>query len=163
MAQRDQTMSMLLESPAFSPNGTIPEEYTCDGENLSPCLSWSGAPEGTRSFLLVCIDPDAPSGVFHHWAAYDIPASCHRLEKGAAQKGPRPGLKEALNDFGDTGYGGPCPPHKDRPHHYHFRLSALSVDALPVRSRSTTCREVIALAKPYELETVELVGLYGRS
>lgn len=154
-------MPLILESSAFGQGESIPKTYTCDGRNTSPPLSWSGAPEGTRSFLLVCDDPDAPGGVFRHWAAYEIPPDWSRLEAGYGPETLEPGFRQAINDFGKPGYGGPCPPPEHGPHRYHFRLSALSEPGLPVES-SATCVEVMTVARPYVLEFVELVGLYER-
>jgi Raf kinase inhibitor-like YbhB/YbcL family protein len=119
-------------------------------------------PEGTRSFLIVCDDPDAPSGIFHHWAAFDIPPHWRGLKEGHGAESLANGFRQAINDFGKPGYSGPCPPPGGKPHHYHFRLNALSEPSLPV-GPSATCVEVIALASPYICEFVELVGLYQRS
>ena len=154
-------MSLTLTSTAFQQGGDISKKYTCDGDNISPPLAWSGVPEGTRSFLLVCDDPDAPSGVFHHWAVYDIPPDRRTLTEGHGPVSLVDGCKQAINDFGKPGYAGPCPPRGDNPHHYHFRLSALSEAALPAAS-SATCVEVMTLARPYVIEFVELIGLYRR-
>jgi Raf kinase inhibitor-like YbhB/YbcL family protein len=111
----------------------IPRRFTCDGEDLSPPLDWSGAPAGTRSFVLLCKDPDAPAGTWHHWAAYDIPAGQTALAAGGAGHAESQGFKQAINDFQRPGYGGPCPPRRHGPHHYHFRMLALSVDRLAIR------------------------------
>ncbi len=154
-------MTMTLTSPAFAQGGEIPEAYTCDGENLSPPLAWSGVPAGTRSLLLVCDDPDAPGGVFHHWAAYDIPPDWTGLEAGYGPETLEPGFHQAINDFGKPGYGGPCPPPGHGPHHYHFRLSALS-EPITGAAPGASCVEVMTLARPVILEFVELVGVYGR-
>jgi Raf kinase inhibitor-like YbhB/YbcL family protein len=154
-------MALQLTSAAFVQGGEIPKQHTCDGANRSPALSWTDVPEGTRSFLLVCDDPDAPSGVFHHWAAYDIPADWRSLREGFGPESLEAGFRQAVNDFGQPGYGGPCPPRGDQPHRYHFRLSALSEATLPAAS-SATCLEVIVLARPYIIEFAELVGLYAR-
>jgi len=151
-------MTLKLSSASFGKNESIPAQYTCDGANLSPAFNWSGAPANTKGFLLVCLDPDAPSGTFHHWAAYNIPAECQGLESGIARQDPR--LQQAVNDFGERGYSGPCPP-KGKPHHYHFRLSALRTEALPV-PKSATCAQVIKAAQQFALESAELVGLYAR-
>jgi len=154
-------MPLTLTSPAFRQGVDIPKKYTCDGDNISPAFGCSGVPEGTRSFLLVCDDPDAPSGVFHHWAAYQIPAEWRILEEGHGAESLANAFRQAINNFGKPGYAGPCPPRGDKAHHYHFRLSALSEPLLPAAS-SATCAEVITLARPYVLEFVELVGLYRR-
>jgi len=154
-------MALRLTSPAFAQGGQIPRKHTCDGDNVSPPLQWSGVPEGTQSFLVVCDDPDAPSGVFQHWAAFDIPGDRRSLDEGHGPETLADGFRQAINDFGRPGYGGPCPPRGDPPHRYHFRLSALSEPSLPA-APTASCAEVIALARPYVLEFVELVGLYGR-
>jgi len=101
---------MLIRSPAFSDGATIPRQYTCEGEDLSPPVEWSGLPPGTQSLALLCDDPDAPAGTWHHWAAYDIPANSTGLPEGAGQGRGARGLKQGVNDFGRVGYGGPCPP-----------------------------------------------------
>jgi Raf kinase inhibitor-like YbhB/YbcL family protein len=150
---------MKLASPFLTQGAPIPRQFTCDGENVSPPFTWSGAPQGTKSFLLVCNDPDAPTGTFHHWAAYNIPGSWSGILEGAEFDGD--GYSQAVNDFGRRGYGGPCPPRKDKPHHYHFRLSALSCAALAVKS-SATCEEAMKAARPHELAIAELVVIYGR-
>jgi len=155
-------MTLKLASTAFRQGDDIPQKYTCDGDNISPPLGWSGVPENTRSFLLVCDDPDAPSGIFRHWAAFDIPSSWRGLNAGHGAESLARGFRQAINDFGKPGYGGPCPPRGDKPHRYHFQLSAPSEPSLPV-GPSATCLEVITLATPYVLEFVELVGLYQRS
>lgn len=154
-------MALILTSAAFGQGETIPRKYTCDGSNVSPPFAWSGVPEETRSFLLVCDDPDAPSGIFHHWAAYNIPSDWRELDEGYGPESLEEGFRQAVNDFGNPGYAGPCPPPNHGSHHYHFRLSALSEPILPAAS-TATCVEVITLARPYVLEFVELVGLYGR-
>jgi Raf kinase inhibitor-like YbhB/YbcL family protein len=156
-----EAMALKLTSAAFSHRGDIPVEYTCDGQDRSPALSWSAAPAGTRSFLLVCDDPDAPFGVFHHWAVFDIPGDWTRLEADAGGEDGDLGFRQALNDFGTPGYGGPCPPRGDKAHRYRFRLSALDVAVLAV-GKSARCAAVARQAQPHILETVELIGLYRR-
>jgi Raf kinase inhibitor-like YbhB/YbcL family protein len=153
-------MVLSLESSAFKTNGFIPTRHTCDGEDISPPLAWFGAPKETQSFVLVCTDPDAPNGVFHHWAVYDLPADMSKLSEGfSARAGSG---KEATNDFRKVGYGGPCPPRGHGTHHYHFRLSALKAPRLAL-SPKATCRDVIAAARAQTLETAELIGVYERS
>ena len=154
-------MALSLTSPAFDQGATIPKEYSCEGRDRSPPLTWSGAPEGTRSFALVCDDPDAPGGTFHHWAVWDIPAAWSQLDEGHGPESLSDGLKQAENDFGKPGYGGPCPPEGHGTHHYHFRLMALSEESLPV-APGASCVEVQEAARPYVLETRELIGVYER-
>ena len=152
---------MRLTSAAFSEGTAIPRRHTCDGEDLSPSLAWSGAPPDTRSYVLLCDDPDAPAGTWHHWAAYNIPADQTALAFDAAQHADRHGFKQAVNDFQRIGYGGPCPPRRHGPHHYHFRLLALSIDHLPVR-KDPSCRDVEREARKHVLAEAILVGVYER-
>ncbi len=154
-------MPLTLASKAFQQGGTIPKKHTCDGDNISPPLAWSGVPEKTRSFLLVCDDPGAPAGIFHHWGAYDIPSDWRKLAEGHGPESLADGFKQAINDLEKPGYTGPCPPPGDKPHDRHFCLYALSEPSLPV-APSANCEEVIIVARPYVLDRVELVGLHGR-
>jgi Raf kinase inhibitor-like YbhB/YbcL family protein len=146
---------MMVSSPAIPPDGTIPAAYTCDGGDIAPPLVWSGVPAGAASLVLVVEDPDAPGGTFMHWAAFDIAPGTRGLPAGR-----HPGLREAQNDFGKTGYGGPCPP-PGRPHHYHFRLLALNRASLDL-GRSATAAEVSRAAEPYAIDRAEFVATYGR-
>ena len=150
---------MRLRSSAFPDGTTIPRRFTCDGTDLSPPLDWSDAPETTRSFVLLCDDPDAPAGTWRHWAAYDIPADRAALVEGAAQQGK--GFKQAINDFQQPGYGGPCPPRGDGIHRYRFRLLALAVDRLPAR-REPSCQAVEREANKHLLAEAILIGTYQR-
>jgi Raf kinase inhibitor-like YbhB/YbcL family protein len=154
-------MTMRLRSSAFDDGAAIPRRFTCEGGDVSPPLNWSDAPSATRSFVVLCDDPDAPAGTWHHWAAYDIPADRTGLPEGAAGRGGKESSMQALNDFGRSGYGGPCPPRSHGPHHYHFRLLALSTDQLPVR-KSPPHREVEREARKHLLAEAVLVGLYER-
>jgi hypothetical protein len=154
-------MTMWLNSPAFPDAGAVPVRFTCDGENLSPPLEWGGAPAQARSFVILCEDPDAPSGLWRHWAAYDIPADRSRLPDGASLRAAELGFKQGVNDFRQTGYGGPCPPRGHGEHHYQLRLLALSSDHLPVGGRAS-CREVEAAARQSVLAETGLAGLYER-
>ncbi len=149
---------MKLISSAFADGAAIPKRFTCDGENSSPPLQWSGAPDGTRSFALLCDDPDAPAGTWHHWAIYDIPPNMTEFTEGAAKNTK---LKQAVNDFRKLGYGGPCPPHGHGVHHYHFRLLALSTDRLQLRA-DASCREVEREARKHMIDEAILVGWYQR-
>ena len=152
---------MKLRSTDFTNGASIPRRFTCDGEDLSPPLDWSEAPAGARSFVLLCDDPDAPAGTWHHWAAYDIPAGWTRLGEGIGSDAAQKSFKQAINDFRKSGYGGPCPPPRHGIHHYHFRLLALSVDRLPPRS-NPSCREVEREARKHLMAEATLIGLYQR-
>ncbi|WP_376969498.1 YbhB/YbcL family Raf kinase inhibitor-like protein [Bradyrhizobium erythrophlei] len=149
---------MELVSNAFADGAAIPRRFTCDGENASPPLQWSGAPEGTRSFVLLCDDPDAPAGTWRHWAVYDIPPVVTELAVSAAQNAK---LKQAVNDFRKSGYGGPCPPHGHGRHHYHFRLLALSTDDLQAKPNAS-CRDIEREARKHVIADAILVGWYQR-
>ncbi|WFU20893.1 YbhB/YbcL family Raf kinase inhibitor-like protein [Bradyrhizobium sp. CB1717] len=149
---------MKLVSSAFADGAAIPRRFTCDGENLSPPLQWSDAPEGARSFVLLCDDPDAPGGTWHHWAVYDIPPATMEFAVNTAQNTR---LKQGGNDFRKMGYGGPCPPHGHGPHHYHFRLLALSMEDLPVKANAS-CRDIEREARKHVIAEAILVGWYER-
>jgi len=143
----------------FRNGGPIPERCTCDGQNQSPPLSWTAPPPQTQSFVLLCEDPDAPGGTWHHWAIYDIPATQLSLKSHYPRGGTA--ARQGLNDFHRIGYDGPCPPPGDAPHHYRFRLHALSVARLAVR-QDATCADIAAAAHPHILATATLVGTYQR-
>jgi hypothetical protein len=149
---------MRLTSSAFADDGKIPARFTCDGANVSPPLAWSGAPKEARSLAIVCSDPDAPNGVWYHWAIFDIPRDAPELHEHCTSDGASP---QGRNDFGKTGYGGPCPPRGHGRHHYHFELFALDVARLNLPA-TAGCREVEAAARSHALATTELVGVYSR-
>jgi Raf kinase inhibitor-like YbhB/YbcL family protein len=121
-------MALVIKSTAFAPNGAIPIEYTCEGDDVSPALEWSGVPAGAQSLALIVDDPDAPDPqapkrVYVHWVLYDIPASATGLAEGMTSARLPKGTREAKNDWGRAGYGGPCPPIGR--HRYFFKLYAL--------------------------------------
>lgn len=154
-------MTMTLTSTAFADGARIPEIYTCEGADISPPLAWSGAPDGVRSFALLCDDPDAPRGTWTHWAVFDIAADATGLPE-AYPKGARvDGTRQAVTDFGRPGYGGPCPPKGHGVHHYHFRLLALDVERLDV-PKNASFRNVEAAAESHVLARGELTGTYSR-
>ena len=152
---------MKLNSSAFAAGDMIPARLTCDGENLSPPLEWSDVPDGTKSFVLLCEDPDAPTGLWRHWAAYDLPADCISLAEGADSQAAQLGFRRGRNDFHKIGYGGPCPPRDHGVHRYRFRVLAISTDHLPVTARPS-CQEVENAAHNHLVAEAELVGLYER-
>jgi Raf kinase inhibitor-like YbhB/YbcL family protein len=126
MPTRDSAAGGLeLVSGDFRHGDRIPERFTCDGEDLSPSLTWHGVPVETRSFVLVCDDPDAPRGTWVHWLVYNLPAEAAELGQGMPNVPELPSkARQGINDSGDVGYGGPCPP-PGKPHRYFFRLHAL--------------------------------------
>jgi Raf kinase inhibitor-like YbhB/YbcL family protein len=123
-------MAFQLFSTAFADGGSIPALHTCEGADLSPTLEWSGEPGGTHSFALIVDDPDAPAGTWNHWLLWDVPSKIHNLPQGF-----KPGMAgvSGRNDFGRTGYGGPCPPKGHGPHRYFFKLYALGLETLGLR------------------------------
>lgn len=150
-----------LSSSAFAPGAQIPASYTCVGSNLSPPLRWEAPPPGTRSFVLVVTDPDAPGGEFVHWVLYDLPGSMSALPEGVPGLPTVPGgARQGVNDFRRVGYGGPCPP-PGRPHRYVFTLYALDLPRLPVRDRATRVQVTHAMAG-HILDTATLTALFGR-
>lgn len=150
---------LAVSSEAFANGSAIPALYTCDGSDLSPPVTWSGAPAGTKSFLIVMADPDAPGGVFIHWVVYNVPPNVTSLPQGVPKAPSTPYGLQAVNDFGRIGYGGPCPP-PGRPHRYVITVYALdSALGLPPGASS---REVISAASSHVLASGSLVGVYGR-
>jgi Raf kinase inhibitor-like YbhB/YbcL family protein len=152
--------TMWLRSSAFADGTSIPRRFTCDGDDLSPPLEWGEAPAATRSFAVFCDDPDAPAGVWHHWAVYDIPARwtglTERIQPDEAE------VKQAINDSRDIGYGGPCPPRGHGRHRYHFRLLALSIGSLPPLTRPS-CKTAEREARKHLVAEAVLIGHYERA
>ena len=156
-------MSMRLESSAFDDGESLPERHTCDGAGVSPPLNWSQIPSGTKSFVLMCRDPDAPSGTFSHWIAFDIPVDVTSLQEAIAPEAKRASFRQGRNDFGDIGYGAACPPPGHGTHHYHFDLWAIDVDRLEIGSSTDPALdEVRAEAEDHLLGEARLTGLYER-
>ena len=149
-----------LISSAFGAGGFIPSRYTCSGENVSPELRWTAAPSGTRSFVLIMTDPDAPGGTFVHWVAFNLPPSERNLPVGIPKGDTIPtGGVQGSNSFDSTGYGGPCPP-EGKPHHYFFRLYA--IDTRLSLKAGANRREVEQAMTGHILAKAELMGLYGK-
>ena len=118
---------MHLQSNAFNHTTDIPAQYTCEGQDVSPELSWQGEPAGTKTYALIADDPDAPVGTWTHWLIYNIPATTHELPHAFPHKEIlEDGTMQGRNDFGKIGDGGPCPPSGDYAHRYYFRLFALN-------------------------------------
>jgi Raf kinase inhibitor-like YbhB/YbcL family protein len=143
-----------LESSAFRNAQAVPSRHTCEGEDVSPPLRWTDVPEGTRSLALVVDDPDAPGGVFTHWIAWRLDPGSGGLGEGEAAP------SEGENDFGTTGYRGPCPPPGHGRHRYVFHLYALDADLeLGDGASKDDLEQAI---KGHVLTTAELVGTYER-
>jgi Raf kinase inhibitor-like YbhB/YbcL family protein len=151
---------LRLASPAFAPGAPIPRDHTCEGDDRSPPLGWSGAPAETRSFAVICTDPDAPRGVWVHWLLYDLPSDCAELAPGVPAGPELPsGARQGRNGWGGVGYRGPCPPPGD-PHRYAFRVLAL--DTLLRLPPGAEHAEVEHAAAGHVLAEGTLVGTYGR-
>ena len=158
----------ILRAPDLVTNGRIATSHVfngmgCNGQNISPALDWANAPAGTKSFAVTAYDPDAPTGSgWWHWVMYNIPATTTSLPAGAGggRNAPR-GSVQGNTDFGSKGYGGPCPPAGDRPHHYHFKVFALKVDHLDVPGNSTAAYVGFNL-HANTIATAEVTALYGR-
>jgi Raf kinase inhibitor-like YbhB/YbcL family protein len=146
---------MTLSSPQFRSGEMIPLDYTADGRNVSPPLQWTDPPAGTKSFALICEDPDAPRGVFYHWVVYEVPAQTRELEEKALPLG----AKQGLNSFGDMNYGGPAPP-RGQVHHYHFRLYALDVE-MPLIGE-VSAEGLKGELQDHILAESDLIGIYQR-
>lgn len=161
--------ALTLTSPDIKPGATISDEqvfnsFGCTGKNVSPALSWSGAPKNTKSFALSVYDPDAPTGSgFWHWVVFNIPVDVSSLDKGAGDpKGPAApkGAVQSRTDFGVPGYGGPCPPKGDKPHHYIFTLFAVDTDKIDADENSSAA--VVGFNLHFHtLAKATLIGRWG--
>lgn len=151
--------SMQVTSSSFSDGALIPARFTCDGDNLSPDLAWSGAPTATKAFALILHDPDAPVD-FTHWLVYNIPADVRQVAEGASNRGAMPpGSSEGKNDFARMGYGGPCPP-PGKAHHYLFRVLALDSNlGLP---GGASREQFDSATEGHIVSQGQIVGLYQR-
>ncbi len=153
-------MSIQITCPAFKEGETIPVKYTCDGKNVSPALNWSGTPANTKSFALICDDPDAPMGTWVHWVVYNIPATITSLPEAIPMK------KTVLNNIiqGTTssrkiGYGGPCPP-RGPVHRYFFKIYAIDTN-LDLKAGASK-NEIITAMKGHILAEGQLMGRYSK-
>lgn len=151
---------MELTSPAFAPGHAIPPAHTCDGADASPPLAWSGVPEAAKTLALIVDDPDAPRGSWLHWTLWDLPPRPHQLAGGVPPHKVLPSLaRQGVNDFGNLGWGGPCPPAGT--HRYVFRLYAL--DAPLALAAGASRRELEAAMQGHVLAQAELMGTYHRT
>ena len=151
---------MTVASDAFVAGGSIPVDYTCDGRNVSPPISWSGAPSATQAFVLLVTDPDAPGKSFDHWVVYDIQPDTASLAVAASGTTDLASIAtEGTNDFGHEGYGGPCPP-KGSMHNHVFHVYALSA---PLEQEDAASREAVDEAMAGKvIARGELIGRFGR-
>lgn len=156
-------MALTLKSSAFGNGDTIPSRFTCQGEDISPPLAWTGVPETARSLVLIVDDPDAPDPkaprmTWVHWVLYNIPPDVSVLAEGIVSAALPPGTGEGRNDWNRTGYGGPCPPIGR--HRYFHKLYAL--DTLLSGMEAPTKAEVEAAMKGHIIAHAELMGTYRK-
>jgi len=152
-------MQIEVKSTAFQGGGMIPKQYTCDGADVSPPLSWTSVPEGTKTIALICDDPDAPMGTWVHWVLFNLPADVKELpENVPTQMTLETGGVQGTNDFGNIGYGGPCPPGGT--HRYYFKLYAL--DTQINLQAGATKRDLLKAMEGHTLAEGQLMGKYRR-
>jgi len=153
-------MEINIKSAAFVPGGKIPWKYTCDGMDISPPLTWTSGPEGTKAFALICDDPDAPMGTWVHWVLFNLPANITELRENVPpERELEGGAKQGMNDFRKIGYGGPCPPGGT--HRYFFKLYALDVEIN--LEAGATKEELLNAMEGHILAEAQLMGRYERS
>ena len=149
-----------LRAEAFNPGGDIPRKFSCQGSDASPALVWTDPPAGTQSLVLIADDPDAPAGTWVHWVLYDLPPNARRLGEALPPTAELAGGgRQGANDFGKTGYGGPCPP-PGKPHRYFFKLYALDT-RLNLKAGATK-PDVEQAMKGHVLAKAEVMGRYRR-
>jgi len=152
-------MDIKIKSPAFVPGGKIPGKYTCDGMDISPPLAWTSGPEGTKTFALICDDPDAPMGTWVHWVLFNLPADIIELRENVPpERELESGAKQGMNDFRKIGYGGPCPPGGT--HRYYFKLYALDTEIN--LEAGATKSELLKAMEGHILAEGQLMGKYER-
>lgn len=150
---------MLLTSSAFGAGEMIPKQYTCDGKNVSPPLSWTDIPGGTKSLALICDDPDAPGGTWVHWVLFNFPVDAAGIpEQVPPVRSLENGARQGINDFRRIGYGGPCPPGGT--HRYYFKLYAL--DSFLESDSGITKNELLEIMDTHILAETELMGRFRR-
>jgi Raf kinase inhibitor-like YbhB/YbcL family protein len=151
--------TMEIKSSSFNHEDMIPAKYTCDGQNISPPLAWSGAPKETKSFALICDDPDAPAGTWVHWVIFDIPPNVNFLPEKVAKQEEIVGLgKNGKNSSQRYGYDGPCPPGGT--HRYYFKLYAL--DTMLNLNTGLSKEELLKAMKGHVLAEAQVMGRYKR-
>lgn len=153
-------MAWIVTSSAFQEGKAIPATYTCDGQDVSPPISWTEPPAGTNSFALIADDPDAPMGTWVHWVMYNIPPTVRQFSAAVAREAKLPdGTQQGMSDFGRPGYGGPCPPNGT--HRYFFKLYALDA-ALSLPSGTVTAKQLEQAMHGHILAQATLMGTYAR-
>ena len=153
-------MVLSVSSAVFREGEVIPTKYTCQGQDVSPALTWSQPPAGTQSLALIVDDPDAPVGVFTHWVIFNIPADSRGLSEAVPTQAELPnGALQGKNDFGRMGYAGPCPP-SGRPHRYQFTVYAL--DSRLDLTAGVAKKQLLTAMQGHVLAQGELSGSYQR-
>ena len=159
-AEGGDGMQIQLSSTAFKDGETIPVIYTCDGKNVSPPLSWTEPPQGSKSFALIVDDPDAPAGTWVHWVVFNLPPSMNSISEGASSSGNQEPFGTAgMNSFQKRGYGGPCPP-KGKSHRYFFKLYSLDI-MLGLKTGASKA-DVEKAMQGHILAQGQLMGTYSR-
>jgi Raf kinase inhibitor-like YbhB/YbcL family protein len=159
LSEENKKAMVTVTSPVFKESGMIPAKYTCDGTNVSPPLAWQRVPQGTKSFALICDDPDAPVGIWVHWVVWNIPAEANGLAENIPAKKELPdGSKQGITSTHKSGYHGPCPPGGI--HRYYFKIYAL--DAALDLPDSTEKQGLLDAAKGHILAEGALMGRYER-
>jgi Raf kinase inhibitor-like YbhB/YbcL family protein len=154
-----EKMDLKVTSTSFIQGAMIPSRYTCDGSDVSPQLSWTNGPEGTKSYTLISDDPDAPAGTWVHWVMYNIPAGVTSLREDVPKgKQLENGALQGKNDFGSYGYRGPCPPGAT--HRYYFKIYAL--DTVLGAEPGLTKKQLLKEMEKHILAVGELLGKYSR-
>ena len=158
---------MTISSPDLVDGDALPmaqvfNDFGCQGDNISPHLTWEDAPEGTKSFAVTVYDPDAPTGSgWWHWVAFNIPSTVHTLETGASAGKMPEGAVQSKSDYGFTGFGGACPPPGDAPHRYIFKVHALDTDILPLDQDATGAMVGYYLTQ-HRIDSDAITLTYGR-
>jgi Raf kinase inhibitor-like YbhB/YbcL family protein len=156
-------MNFSLKCQSFKDGEKIPEKFSCDGQDYSPALDWENAPQGTKSFALICDDPDAPVGIWIHWVIYNLPASLSGLPENVDKKQKvlsenLQGAIQGINSWNRLGYGGPCPPGGS-PHRYFFKLYALDIQ---ITKEGLDKKGLLSAMEGHILGETQLMGRYQR-
>jgi Raf kinase inhibitor-like YbhB/YbcL family protein len=158
--EEERPMALAVSTDAFRNEGRIPKRHTADGEDVSPALAWTGAPAGTRSFAIVCDDPDAPAGTWVHWVIFNIPADSTGLAEAVPRVERLPdGSVQGRNSWGRVGHNGPSPP-PGKPHRYYFKVYAL--DAVLTLDSKAKKDDLVRAMKGRVLAEGQIMGSYGR-
>ncbi len=153
---------MNLSASAFKQQAEIPKEYTCDDIGISPALTFSNSPKETKSFALICDDPDAPAGVWVHWVLYNLPPQTNHLAEALpTNEDLADGSRQGTNDFGRIGYAGPCPPQGRGPHRYFFKLYALDT-MFSLKGKTGDKKTLLNAMQGHILAEAQLMGTYER-